>query len=56
MKTKNLKISEETHLALKVFCAKNELRLNDWADTIIMSAITIGPEKFMKALKIKKTE
>lgn len=32
---KTLKITEETHTKLKVYCAKNKLKLNEWVDKII---------------------
>ena len=35
MNIKNLKISEETHTKLKIHCAKNKLKLNDWVDELL---------------------
>lgn len=32
---KTLKISEITHTKLKVYCAKNKLKLNEWVDRVI---------------------
>ena len=32
---KTLKISETTHTKLKVYCAKNKLKLNEWVDRVI---------------------
>lgn len=32
---KTLKISEITHIKLKVYCAKNKLKLNEWVDRVI---------------------
>jgi predicted HicB family RNase H-like nuclease len=34
-KLKTLRISEETHTQLKIFCAKNKLKLNEWVDKLI---------------------
>lgn len=32
---KTIKISEETHLKLKIYCAKNKLKINEWVDRLI---------------------
>jgi len=37
MTLKTLRISEETHTALKIFCAKNKLKINNETDKIIHS-------------------
>jgi hypothetical protein len=29
---KTLKISEELHKKIKVFCAENDLKINDWVE------------------------
>jgi predicted HicB family RNase H-like nuclease len=42
---KTLKISEKTHTRLKIYCAKNKLKLNEWADNIINIAITNEAKK-----------
>lgn len=36
---KTLKISEETHTKLKVYCAENKLKINEWVDLLILRAI-----------------
>lgn len=36
---KTLKITEETHTKLKVYCAKNKLKLNEWVDKMIIEMI-----------------
>jgi len=36
---KNLKISEDTHTKLKIYCAKNKLKLNVWVDELIRKKI-----------------
>lgn len=33
---KNLKISEETHTFLKVYCSKHKLKINEWTDNLIL--------------------
>ena len=35
MTLKTLRISEETHTKLKIFCAKNKLKINNKTDEII---------------------
>lgn len=35
MNTKNLKISEDTHTDIKVYCSKNKLSLNEWVNDLI---------------------
>lgn len=42
---KTLKISEETHTKLKVYCAKNKLKINEWVDNLILKSITKYAEK-----------
>ena len=37
MTLKTLRISEETHTKLKIFCAKNKLKINNKTDEIIYS-------------------
>lgn len=37
---KTLKISEETHLKLKVFCAENSCKINEWVEATINREIT----------------
>ncbi len=29
---KTLKVSEELHTNIKIFCAKNKLKINDWVE------------------------
>lgn len=36
MNMKNLKISESTHTKLKIYCAKNKLKINEWVDKLIL--------------------
>ena len=36
---KTLKISEETHTKLKIYCAKNKLKINEWVDILIKNNI-----------------
>lgn len=33
---KTLKITEETHLKLKIYCAKNKLKINEWVEKLII--------------------
>lgn len=33
---KNLKISEVTHTKLKIYCARNKLKINEWVDKLIL--------------------
>lgn len=44
--TKTLKISEKTHQKLKVYCAKNKLKINLWVEKCI--------EERMKTLFLEK--
>ena len=37
---KTLKISEETHTKLKIYCAKNKLKINEWTDKELNFLIT----------------
>jgi predicted HicB family RNase H-like nuclease len=37
--TKTLKISEIIHTKLKVYCAKNKLKINEWVEKIILKNI-----------------
>ena len=30
---KTLKVSEELHTNIKIFCAKNKLKINDWVES-----------------------
>ena len=32
---KTLKVSEETHTKLKIYCAKNKLKINEYIDKVI---------------------
>jgi predicted HicB family RNase H-like nuclease len=36
---KTLKITEETHKMLKLFCVKNDLKMNDWVEQLIITNI-----------------
>ena len=36
---KTLKINDDTHLKLKVYCAKNKFKMNEWVDKIIKMVI-----------------
>jgi len=36
---KSLKISKRTHTLLKVYCAKNGLKMNVWADNLISKTL-----------------
>ena len=44
---KNLKISETTHKILKIYCAVNDLKINDFVDSIIKEKI--GKENAKKS-------
>lgn len=37
--TKTLKISENAHTKLKIFCAKNKLKINDWVEKLIINGM-----------------
>ena len=37
--TKTLKISEQTHTKLKIYCAKNKLKINSWVEKLIIKNI-----------------
>ncbi len=39
---KTLKITEETHTKLKVYCAKNKFKLNEWVDRLIITTIKLN--------------
>jgi predicted HicB family RNase H-like nuclease len=47
---KNLKIQEETHKRLKVFCAENGFKINIWVDVIINEKLDKIYEKSKKKL------
>lgn len=36
---KTLKISEETHQKLKIYCVKNKFKLNEWVEQLIIKNI-----------------
>jgi len=36
---KNLKISEELHRDIKIYCAKERLKLNEWVEMILKEKI-----------------
>ena len=36
---KTLKISDELHKRIKIFCAENELKINDWVEKELMKKI-----------------
>ena len=36
---KTLKISEETHTKLKIYCAKNKLKINEWVEKLILKHV-----------------
>lgn len=38
--TKTIKISEDTHTQLKIYCAKNKLKINEWVNKIINKLIS----------------
>jgi len=42
---KTLKIKEETHKLLKIYCAKNSLMINEWVDKLIKEKITNNAKK-----------
>ncbi len=37
---KNLKISEETHTFLKTYCSQHKLKINTWANSLILLNFT----------------
>lgn len=50
---KTLKVSEDTHYKLKLFCAKNKLKINEWIEKLIVEAINKkyeNPNKMEKKL------
>jgi len=42
---KTLKISDETHRELKIYCAKNNLKINEYVEKLILSTINEEDEK-----------
>lgn len=34
--TKTIKISEDLHTKIKIYCAKNKLKINDWVEKELM--------------------
>ncbi len=38
---KTLKISEDLHRKIKVFCAENNLKINEWADVQLKSILNV---------------
>ena len=51
--TKTLKISEKTHLRLKVYCAKNGLKINDWVEECIKEGLDLY-KKYVKKTEINR--
>lgn len=43
--TKNLKISEELHKQIKIYCAINGLKINKWVEKQLTEKINIINEK-----------
>lgn len=39
---KTVVISEETHKKIKIYCAKNNLKMNDWIDSYLWSFVEDG--------------
>lgn len=37
--SKTLKISEDTHTQLKIYCAKNKLKMNEWVENLILKTL-----------------
>ena len=37
---KSFKISDETHMEVKIFCVKNKLKMNEWVDVTLKQFIT----------------
>jgi hypothetical protein len=48
---KNLKITEETHIAIKNYCEENHLKLSDWASAVLLREITNGTTEKRKTEK-----
>jgi len=44
-KTKNIKISEELHKKIKIYCAINSYKINNFIENIIRKSITINDIK-----------
>jgi len=42
---KTLKIKEDTHKLLKIYCAKNSLMINEWVDELIKEKIANHAKK-----------
>ena len=51
MELKTLRIDKNTHTRLKIFCATNGLRINEWVDVIINQTLDKLPTKNAKKTK-----
>ena len=49
MTLKTLRISENTHTQLKLFCVQNKLKVNSWADTIIKNYVEKNRHKTIRS-------
>ena len=47
-KLKNLKISDELHKEIKIYCAKEGLKINQWVEKILKEKINILNEETNK--------
>ena len=48
---KNLKITDEVHTKLKEFCQKHNLKLSDWASSVLLKEIKNEAKKKLSNLQ-----
>ena len=48
---KTVVISENTHLKIKIYCAKNNLKMNDWIDSYLWLFIEDGQKMIDEVCK-----
>jgi len=51
---KTVVISEETHRKIKIYCAKNNLKMNDWINDYLWSFVEDGQKMIDEVYKSTK--
>ncbi len=51
---KTVVISEKTHQQIKIYCAKNNLKMNDWIDNYLWSFVVDGQKMIDDVCKSTK--
>lgn len=53
MSMKTLKISENTHKKLKIFCAENSVKMNEWVEVLINKEINENTKPQKKLSQVR---